>query len=166
MVPPYTLILSLLLLPSTQAFATVPAIWDGECFYPVRDSLFSPAKYGGKWNYIAGTDTPFSSAGCICNITATHTAVGSGNLLFDGACHGGSVTGPKTFVAYAEPAPSGHGASGAYIVDYPGAPKRPCPGPNHVVLDCVGGMAVVGTGNFSSIYLLSREADLDKFTLE
>ncbi|RDA86378.1 hypothetical protein CP532_1081 [Ophiocordyceps camponoti-leonardi (nom. inval.)] len=141
------------------------ASWDGECFYPVRDTRFSLSKYRGKWYYLAGTETPFKSAGCICNVHATHSAIGDGEIRIDGECDAGDKHSNKTFDAIAKP-DLDHGNVGAYRVDYPEEKNSSCPGPNYVVVDLRDDMAIMASSNFSSVFVLTREPQPAKYLRE
>ncbi|RDA85116.1 hypothetical protein CP533_1514 [Ophiocordyceps camponoti-saundersi (nom. inval.)] len=144
---------------------TAPAIWDGDCFYPLRDNSFSLPKYLGNWHYLAGTEAPFSTQGCQCNVQVNHSLIENGKLFINGSCNVGSEE-EKIIRFEAVPSTGVYGLEGAYRIDHPAEPKSPCPGPNYIVTDLTAHVAIVQSSNYSSLHLISTKPHMPGFIIK
>ncbi|KAF4847530.1 Apolipoprotein D [Colletotrichum siamense] len=131
----------------------VPAVWDGECYYPTPDSAFDLESYLGRWYQVAGTVAPFT-AGCKC-IFAQYSLNDNGTVLVNNTCQ--ADTTPVNILGTAAPADPSYGAKGVLRVQFPGQPAPSCAGPNYIVQDYTPDFAVVQAYNFSTLFVLSRE---------
>ncbi|KFH44617.1 Apolipoprotein D-like protein [Hapsidospora chrysogenum ATCC 11550] len=137
--------------PSTSH--VVPSLWDGSCYYPISDPDFHLDTYLGRWYQVAGTLAPFTR-GCKC-IHADYALNDNGTVRVKNGCErDGQVTGILGAAAPADPA---YGADGVFRVQFPGQPAPDCPGPNYIVQDYTGDMAIVQSNNFTTLFILSRE---------
>jgi apolipoprotein D and lipocalin family protein len=59
-----------------------------------------------------------------------------------------------------------YGTSGAFRVQFPMQPPPACPGPNYIVQDYTGDIAIVQSNNFSTLFVLSREQHLEETVLD
>ncbi|KXJ85329.1 Calycin-like protein [Microdochium bolleyi] len=141
----------------------VPSLWDGECYYPTADIGFDLDSYlGGRWFQVAGTIAPFT-ANCKC-IFAQYSLDNDGNVAVNNTCEAAGRA--VNILGTAKPANSTYGASGVLRVQFPGSPPPECPGPNYIVQDYTGEIAIVQASNFSTLFVLSRKQHLEEAVLD
>ncbi|KJZ75331.1 hypothetical protein HIM_05257 [Hirsutella minnesotensis 3608] len=147
----------------TSPTDAVPARWDGKCFYPTPDDGFDLTSYlEGRWYQVAGTAAPFT-AGCKC-INAEYTLNSDGSVRVNNSCEANGKL--RSIIGKATPAPATYGTKGVFRVQFPGQPASACPGPNYIVQDYTGDIAIVQTSNFGILFVLSRKQHLDAKTLD
>ncbi|KAI9899490.1 hypothetical protein N3K66_005951 [Trichothecium roseum] len=141
----------------------VPSTWDGRCYYPAPDSAFSLESYLGRWYQVAGTRAPFT-AGCKCIFAEYGLNDNDGTVRVNNTCEiqGRAVN----ILGNAAPADAGYGAAGVFRVQFPGQPAPDCPGPNYIVQDYTGDIAIVQSNNFSTLFVLSREQHFEDKLLD
>ncbi|KAH7038388.1 Calycin-like protein [Microdochium trichocladiopsis] len=145
------------------ASGVVPSLWDGECFYPAADIGFDLDSYiAGRWYQVAGTVAPFT-AGCKC-IYAQYSLDGDGNVAVNNTCEAAGRA--VNILGTAKPANATYGAAGVLRVQFPGTPEPECPGPNYIVQDYTGDIALVQASNFSTLFVLSRKQHLEESVLD
>ncbi|EJT75733.1 hypothetical protein GGTG_05664 [Gaeumannomyces tritici R3-111a-1] len=145
--------LATFLLSGVLASSAVPSTWDGECFYPAADIGFELDSYLGRWYQVAGTIAPFT-AGCKC-IFAEYQLNDNGTVQVNNTCEAQGA--PVNILGSAAPAHPSYGAAGVFRVQFPGQPGPSCHGPNYIVQDYTGDVAIVQSNNFSTLFVLSRE---------
>ncbi|KAM4060743.1 lipocalin-like domain-containing protein [Hirsutella rhossiliensis] len=144
--------------PAAPKPHAVPATWDGKCWYPTADSGFQLESYLlGRWYQVAGTLVPFT-AGCRC-ISAQYTLNANGTVRVDNSCENRGKF--ESILGTAAPADATYGADGVFRVQFPGRPASKCPGPNYIVQDYTGDIAIVQSSNFSTLFILSRKQHLE-----
>ncbi|OAQ97357.1 hypothetical protein LLEC1_01282 [Akanthomyces lecanii] len=141
--------------------SVAPALWDGKCFYPQADASFKLDTYPGRWYQLAGTLARFT-AGCKC-ISARYDINDDGSLYVNNTCQRGDK---QTFIeGEAVAADAAYGKVGALRVRFPGQPPLSCDGPNYIVQEHTGDIAIVQSANFSNLFILSREQHLEEKSL-
>ncbi|KAM0715535.1 hypothetical protein Q7P37_009033 [Cladosporium fusiforme] len=147
---------------SAAVLNAVPSSWDGECFYPRADIGFSLEAYLGKWYQVAGTVAPFT-AGCKC-IQAEYSLNDNGTVLVNNTCQ--AEGRPINIQGTAAPANPTYGAAGVFQVQFPMQAGPDCPGPNYIVQDYAGDFAIVQSNNFTTLFVLSREREVEDSLLD
>ncbi|OAA70412.1 Calycin-like protein [Cordyceps fumosorosea ARSEF 2679] len=138
-----------------------PALWDGKCFYPQADAGFKLETYPGRWYQLAGTLARFT-AGCKC-ISARYDINDDGSLYVNNTCQRGDK---QTFIeGKAVAADAAYGKAGVLRVRFPGQPPLSCDGPNYIVQEYTGAIAIVQSANFSNLFILSREQHIQEESL-
>ncbi|KAM0328743.1 hypothetical protein ACHAQA_005156 [Verticillium albo-atrum] len=140
----------------------VPSLWDGQCYYPTGDIGFALEPYLGRWYQVAGTEAPFT-AGCKC-IFAEYELNDNGTVQVNNTCEAGGRA--VNILGVAAPADPGYGAKGVFRVQFPGQPGPDCAGPNYIVQDYTGDFAIVQSNNFSTLFVLSREREVEDTVLD
>ncbi|EGX91544.1 Calycin-like protein [Cordyceps militaris CM01] len=138
-----------------------PALWDGKCFYPQPDTTFALDTYPGRWYQLAGTLARFT-AGCKC-ISARYD-INDGSLYVNNTCQRGDK---QTFIeGEAVAADEAYGKVGVLRVRFPVQPPLACDGPNYIVQEYTGDLAIVQSANFSNLFILSRAQHVDEDCLD
>ncbi|KAJ2980967.1 hypothetical protein NQ176_g2322 [Zarea fungicola] len=139
-----------------------PALWDGKCFYPQADPNFNLETYPGRWYQLAGTLARFT-AGCKC-ISARYDVNNDGSLYVNNTCQRGNT---QTYIeGNAVAADAAYGEVGVLRVRFPGQPPLSCDGPNYIVQEYNGNIAIIQSANFSNLFILSRQQHLEEASLE
>ncbi|KAM0689757.1 hypothetical protein Q7P36_010628 [Cladosporium allicinum] len=140
----------------------VPSSWDGSCYYPKPDIGFQLESYLGKWFQVAGTVAPFT-AGCKC-IQAQYELNDNGTVAVNNTCQAQGQA--INILGTAAPADPTYGAAGVFQVGFPGQAGPSCPGPNYIVQDYTGDFAIVQSNNFTTLFVLSREREVEDDVLD
>ncbi|KAM0276539.1 hypothetical protein ACHAQH_006640 [Verticillium albo-atrum] len=147
---------------SAPAPNVVPSLWDGQCYYPTGDIGFTLDSYLGRWYQVAGTLAPFT-AGCKC-ISAEYALNDNGTVQVNNTCE--AEGRPVNILGFAAPADPGYGAKAVFRVQFPGQPGPDCAGPNYIVQDYTGDFAIVQSNNFTTLFILSRERQVEDDVLD
>ncbi|KAK0544269.1 hypothetical protein OC846_005856 [Tilletia horrida] len=152
------------------------ATFDGKtkCTFPLPEAGFTPSKYVGTpakpavWYQLAAS-FQFFEVGCSC-VYAKYGAYSNGSISVTNFCLKGNS--PSSISGVAVPRPN-YGGAGAYTVMF-GQPSGSCgaEAPNYIVskyyTDSKGKYtaAVVGSDNFDSWFLLSKQRIVDATTID
>ncbi|KAL9944159.1 hypothetical protein D7B24_002197 [Verticillium nonalfalfae] len=148
--------------PAPAVPNVVPSLWDGECYYPTGDIGFGLESYLGRWYQVAGTLAPFTG-NCKC-IRAEYSLNDNGTVKVNNTCEAAGRA--VNILGTASPADPGYGAKGVFRVQFPGQPGPECAGPNYIVQDYTGDFAIVQSSNFSTLFILSREQQVEDDVLD
>ncbi|KAK7221835.1 hypothetical protein V2G26_009838 [Clonostachys chloroleuca] len=147
---------------TNSTLSVVPSLWDGHCSYPKGDDGFQLDSYLGRWYQVAGTLAPFT-ANCKC-INAEYALNSDGTVQVNNSCEANGKA--SNILGTASPADVAYGTKGVFRVQFPGQPGPKCPGPNYIVQDYANEIALVQSNNFSTLFILSRQQQLEDSVID